>query len=161
MFGSLGRMALVAMLGVALASGTASAQRRTPNMVVSPPITNPFVLQAITPRYSAYVPPIYTPPAYGYSPWGPVVYPGTYTPPRVVQSVPGTYYNVPGLGLYNPAAGSIYSPYYNAFSTADGVYSFNPWTGRYTNAWTGGSYNPWRGTVTTPVVGWWGNPWGW
>ena len=160
MIGTTWRTALLAAAGVLIASGSAMAQRRVP--VVSPPITNPAILRATTPRWSAYVPPTYTPPAWGYSPWaGPVVYPGTYTPPRVVQSVPGRYYNVPGLGQYNPTVGSIYSPYYDFFRTGDGVYSFNPWTGTYTNPVTGGSYDPWAGTVTTPALGGWVSPWGW
>src|SRR6266511_1911188 len=102
-------LSILAMLAVA---GSAAAQRPgfAPRQVttVSPPNFNPAVLRATTPRWSAYVPPTYTPPAWGYSPWGgPVVLPGTYTPPRVVSSVPGAYYNVPGLGAYNPWTGSI------------------------------------------------------
>ena len=146
---------------VLVAAGTAAAQRPVPT--VSPPILNPQVQQYIAPTWSRYVPPRYTPPAVGYNPWvGPVVFPGTYTPPRVVQSVPGRYLNVAGLGMYNPYTGTIYSPYTDTFTSGNSVYSFNPWTGTYTNPWNGGSYNPWRGTYTQPV--WnpsWASPWGW
>lgn len=149
-------MSLAAVLALA---GSALAQRPVPT--ASPRNLNPAVLQATTPQWSRYVPPRYMPPTWGYSPWvGPVVMPGTYTPPRVVSSVPGRYLNVAGLGLYNPWTGSIYSPYTDSFTTGNTSYSFNPWTGTYTNPWTGGSYNPWRGTLTQPVLGW-ASPWGW
>src|SRR5262249_3146150 len=101
------------------------------------------------------------PPTVGYSPWaGPVVFPGSYTPPRVVQSVPGTYLNVAGLGLYNPWTGAIYSPYTNTFTAGSDVYAFNPGTGTYTN-WDGASYNPCRGRGTTRLWGGFWSPWGW
>lgn len=147
--------------GAALAQRPGFGPRAVPT--ASPPNLNPAVLQATSPRRSAYLPPVYTPPTWGYSPWfGPVVTPGTYTPPRVVSSVPGTYYNVPGLGAYNPWSGSLYQPASDTFTTRDGLYSFNPWTGTYSNPLTGGFYNPWAGTVTQPTYGAsWVSPWGW
>lgn len=150
----------VSVGAVLVAAGVASAQRPVPT--VSPPILNPQVQQYIAPRTSRYIPPRYTPPTVGYNPWvGPVVYPGTYTPPRVVTRVPNQYLNVAGLGLYNPYTGTIYSPYTDTFRSGSYEYSFNPWTGTYTNPWTAQSYNPWRGTVTTPLWGGYWSPWGW
>jgi len=151
---------ILSLSAVLIAAGAAAAQRPVPT--VSPPILNPQVQQYIAPRTTRYVPPRYTPPTVGYSPWvGPVVFPGSYTPPRVVQSVPGTYLNVAGLGLYNPWTGAIYSPYTNTFTAGSNVYSFNPWMGTYVNPWSGQSYNPWRGTVSTPLWGGFWSPWGW
>ena len=109
----------LSLAAVLIAAGTAAAQRPVPT--VSPPILNPQVQQYIAPRVTRYVPPRYTPPTVGYNPWvGPIVFPGTYRPPRVVQSVPGTYLNVAGLGLYNPWTGAIYSPYTHAFFRQSG-----------------------------------------
>src|SRR5438067_12058066 len=106
---------ILSTAAVLIAAGSAAAQRPVPT--VHPRNLNPAVLQATTPRRSTYVPPTYTPPTWGYSPWaGPVVFPGSYTPPAVVQSVPGRYYNVAGLGMYNPWTGSIYQPGTDTFN---------------------------------------------
>ncbi len=157
---------LLAAVGVLALAGSAVAQKHpTPArglpavvkhggpVVVTPPITNPTVLRAITPTQTAFVPGYYTPPAWGYNPWtGPFTWPGTYTPPSVVQNSPGQFLRLPDGKVWNPTTGSFYSPWFNTFSGATGTYYPNPWTGTYTNPVTGASYDPWTNTVARPYL---------
>ena len=158
---------LLAAVGVFALAGTADAQR--PGLparqipVVTPPITNPAILRSMNPVRTTFVPGYYTPPTWGYNPWtGPTVWPGSYSPPSVVQNSPGRFVRLPDGKVWNPTTGSFYSPHFNTFSGANGTYYPNPWTGTYTNPVTGGSYDPWTNTTRrpylfgTPVSG---NPW--
>jgi hypothetical protein len=160
---------LLAAVGVLALAGSAAAQRpglpaRQGPVVVTPPITNPTVLRSITPVQTAFVPGTITPPTWGYSPWaGPVVQPGFYTPPTIVQNSPGRFVRLPDGKVWNPTTGTFYSPWFNTFTGASGTFHANPWTGTYTNPVTGGSYDPrtnmmvrpfWPGTPITR------NPWG-
>jgi hypothetical protein len=81
----------LAGLGVIALSASALAQQPgfggrgggiRPMMTISPPITNPAILQALNPPRTYYVPPTYTPSVWTMNPWtGPVVWPGR-TPRR-------------------------------------------------------------------------------
>ena len=122
------------------------------------------VLRAVTPTQTGFVPGYYTPPGWGYNTLaGPVAWPGTYTPPAVVQSSPGQFLRLPDGKVWNPTTGTFYSPWFNTFSGANGTYYPNPWTGTYVNPLNGASFDPWANTVTRPWL-WgtsvFGNPWG-
>ncbi len=154
------RLALLAGLGVIAVSVSAVAQQPgfgargiRPMMTISPPITNPAVLQALNPPRTYYVPPTYTPSVWTYNPWtGPTVWPGTYTPPTVVQQLPrGQYYNIPGGPSYNPWNGTQYNRFNDSFWVRGAQYQYNPWTGSYNSPLTGGTYDPATGTLVRPA----------
>jgi hypothetical protein len=139
------------------------AQPVTNPVVVTQPITNPTVLRAITPTQTGFIPGYYTPPGWGYNPWtGPVAWPGTFTPPAVVQNSPGQFLRLPDGKVWNPTTGTFYSPWFNTFSGANGTYYPNTWTGTYVNPLNGASFNPLTNIVTRPYL-WgtsiFGNPW--
>ena len=78
------RMWTLAGLGVIALSASALAQQPgfgarggiRPMMTISPPITNPAILQALYPPRTYYYPPTYTPSVWTYNPWtGPTVWP--------------------------------------------------------------------------------------
>jgi hypothetical protein len=155
-------MWVLAGLGVIALSASAVAQqpgfqgraggiRMMPT--ISPPITNPAILQSLYPTRNYYLPPTYTPPVWTMNPWtGVTVWPGNYTPPAVVSQLPrGQYYNIPGGPSYNPWNNTQYSRFSDSFWVSGAQYQYNPWTGQYTNPLTGGTYNPNTGTLVRPV----------
>ncbi|OWK45208.1 hypothetical protein FRUB_01539 [Fimbriiglobus ruber] len=152
----------MAGFGVALAAGSAQAQRLHPGVVirpvatVSPLVINPTLLATnnVLNTTTAIVPGRFIPSTWAYSPFvGPVIIPGHFTPATVVRQPvnSGQFLRLPGGQYYNPWTGSSYSAVTNTFNVNGTPYVANPWSGTYTNPWLGSRYNPTTGAVSQAV----------
>jgi hypothetical protein len=150
------------LIGVLAVAGPALAQKgkgkghafgHNRPVVVSPPNLNPTVLRSTTPFPTRIIPGTYVPPTVAPGFWGPTALPGSYTPPYVVQRDPGQYLRQSNGMYWNPWTNGAYSPYSNTFHFPGQTYSYNPWTGNYSNWLSGAQYDPGSGILARPVLG--------